>query len=153
MSDDPRPWKEGRDGSMYLIPCLDSHDPIDHVLLMLGTNELKDIYGQSISSILNTFEEKYIKIILWRKSQFRDIYTKLTVIMPPSIDSTKVYASQRYANVGDKVIRLREWLINLCDKYACWYIETTMLTPWQDGVHLSEESHQELAKIIYQYFV
>src|SRR5476651_2205463 len=33
--------KSGRNGKIYLIPCLESHNPIDVVVLMLGTNDLK----------------------------------------------------------------------------------------------------------------
>ena len=47
VSDDERPGKQGRNGSSYLIPCLDSHDPIDLVVLMLGTNEIKDKFQNS----------------------------------------------------------------------------------------------------------
>lgn len=37
-SNDTRPGKEGKNGYEYLLPCLDTHDPIDLVVLMLGTN-------------------------------------------------------------------------------------------------------------------
>ena len=38
ISNDTRSGKEGRNGFDYLLPCLDSHDPIDLVIIMLGTN-------------------------------------------------------------------------------------------------------------------
>lgn len=44
ISDDLRPGKKGKNGYEYLIPCLDTHDPVDLVVLMLGTNELKKTY-------------------------------------------------------------------------------------------------------------
>ena len=34
ISNDLRPGKEGKNGYEYLIPCLDTHDPIDLVILM-----------------------------------------------------------------------------------------------------------------------
>ncbi len=52
-SEDERPWKQGRNGSSYLIPCLDSHDPLNLVILLLGTNELKHIYQNSPEQIWN----------------------------------------------------------------------------------------------------
>jgi lysophospholipase L1-like esterase len=30
-----------KNGKEYLIPCLDSHQPLDLVIIMLGTNDLK----------------------------------------------------------------------------------------------------------------
>ena len=34
-------WKNGLD---YLRPCLNSHKPVDIVILMLGSNDLKDTF-------------------------------------------------------------------------------------------------------------
>jgi lysophospholipase L1-like esterase len=47
--DDPtKPFRNGKD---YLIPCLDSHAPLDLVVLMLGTNDLKHRFGVSAFDI------------------------------------------------------------------------------------------------------
>jgi lysophospholipase L1-like esterase len=45
------PIEPGRNGSDYLAPCLLSHRPVDLVIIMLGTNDLKRIYGQTASEI------------------------------------------------------------------------------------------------------
>lgn len=39
------PLAPHRRGSDYLTPCLLSHEPVDLVVIMLGTNDLKTIYG------------------------------------------------------------------------------------------------------------
>src|SRR3954462_3450599 len=47
--DDPvYPYKNGRD---YILPCLESHMPIDLVIIMLGTNDLKARLNRSASDI------------------------------------------------------------------------------------------------------
>ena len=44
----PDPWEgEHKSGKTYLIPCLESHYPIDLVVMMLGTNDLKHRFGLS----------------------------------------------------------------------------------------------------------
>jgi lysophospholipase L1-like esterase len=35
-----RPDSEGRNGLPYLVPCLHSHDPVDLVVIFLGTNDV-----------------------------------------------------------------------------------------------------------------
>jgi lysophospholipase L1-like esterase len=40
-----------RDGSAYLMPCLLSHEPVDLVIIMLGTNDLKRQYGLTAPEI------------------------------------------------------------------------------------------------------
>jgi lysophospholipase L1-like esterase len=40
------PFMAGRNGKPYLLPCLRSHAPVDVLVLMLGTNDLKSIFGR-----------------------------------------------------------------------------------------------------------
>ncbi len=84
-----RPGKEGRNGSQYLIPCLDTHDPLDLVILMLGTNELKNEFQNSPELIGNLLEKHFVKIILNRKSQFQNKYPQLLIVSMPIINEHK----------------------------------------------------------------
>ena len=45
------PFMDGRNGQPYLLPCLRSHAPVDLVVLMLGTNDLKTIFGRQAHEI------------------------------------------------------------------------------------------------------
>jgi lysophospholipase L1-like esterase len=45
------PLAPGRSGRDYLLPCLWSHKPVDLVVIMLGTNDLKRIYGVTANEI------------------------------------------------------------------------------------------------------
>ncbi|MDQ2654437.1 MAG: SGNH/GDSL hydrolase family protein [Chloroflexota bacterium] len=45
------PIAPGRNGLTYLAPCLESHHPLDMVLIMLGTNDLKQRFNLSASDI------------------------------------------------------------------------------------------------------
>ena len=86
ISNDPRPGKKGKNGFEYLIPCLDTHDPIDLVILMLGTNELKYSYNKTPEEIGKILEEYFVKTILNRKSQFTEKYPKLLIVTPPLVN-------------------------------------------------------------------
>jgi lysophospholipase L1-like esterase len=45
------PYTDGRNGRAYLLPCLRSHQPVDVLVLMLGTNDLKSIFGRNAVEI------------------------------------------------------------------------------------------------------
>jgi lysophospholipase L1-like esterase len=45
------PFKDGVNARPYLLPCLRSHAPVDLVVLMLGTNDAKTIFGRSAPEI------------------------------------------------------------------------------------------------------
>ncbi len=42
---------DGRNGRTYLLPCLRSHAPVDLVVLMLGTNDTKGIFGLGATDV------------------------------------------------------------------------------------------------------
>ncbi|MCA9324518.1 hypothetical protein KDA23_00395 [Candidatus Saccharibacteria bacterium] len=48
---DPRPGKEGRRALDYIEAALDTHDPLDVVVVLLGTNELKHDMDMSASQV------------------------------------------------------------------------------------------------------
>ena len=59
FEDELRP---GRNGATYLDPCLHSHGPIDLVVLMLGTNDLK-IRFQATPTDIGKGIDRLIKMI------------------------------------------------------------------------------------------
>ncbi len=50
VNDDPIEGAE-KNGRTYLRPCIMSHKPLDLIILMLGTNDLKARFGKSASEI------------------------------------------------------------------------------------------------------
>lgn len=150
VSDDLRPGKEGRNGSQYLIPCLDTHDPIDLFILFLGTNELKDSYATSAEEIGRVLEEKFVKIILERRSQYRETFPKLLIIAPPPLDLTKEYAYARYANSAEKSAKLPSVYESIADTNGAIFLASSeFVETGEDGVHITEQSHAVLADAIY----
>lgn len=150
-SNDTRIGKEGKNGYEYLIPCLDTHDPIDLVILMLGTNELKATYNKTAKEIGDILEEYFVKTILNRKSQFKNSYPKLLVVTPPLVDE-KLNYKQRGTNIylgaTQKSKDLNDIYKNIAEKYNCYFLSNDGLLTGIDGVHLTKESHKKLADLL-----
>lgn len=146
ISNDLRPGKEGKNGYEYLIPCLDTCDPLDLVIIMLGTNELKKSFNKTIEEIGNIFEKYFVKTILNRKSQFTDKYPKVLVVAPPI---AKDNGSGKYEGAYEKSLRFNEIYKEISNRNGCYFVDNTLLEPGVDGVHLTEESHKLLAEKIY----
>ena len=47
----PDPIHEGLSGLDYIYPCLMSHEPVDLLVIMLGTNDTKERFGASATCI------------------------------------------------------------------------------------------------------
>ncbi len=150
-SNDTRLGKEGKNGYEYLIPCLDTHDPIDLVILMLGTNELKATYNKTAKEIGNILEEYFIKTILNRKSQFKNSYPKLLLVTPPLVDEELNYKQRGtniYLGATKKSKDLNDIYKNITEKYNCYFLSNDGLITGIDGVHLTKESHKKLADLL-----
>lgn len=150
ISNDLRPGREFRNGYEYLIPCLDTHDPIDLVVLMLGTNELKKAYNKTAEEIGKILEEYFVKTILNRKSQFRESYPKLLLVTPPVVNEYTKYSKKNNTLLGatQKSKDLNIIYKSIAKKYSCYFLSNDELITGPDGVHLTEESHKRLAKLL-----
>lgn len=148
ISNDTRPGKEGKNGYEYLIPCLDTHDPINLVVLMLGTNELKATYNKTAKEIWEMFEQYFVKVILGRKSQISNNYPKLLIVTPPIVNEDVEYckANNKYAGATKKSEELNDIYREIAEKYNCYFLNNQGLETGIDGVHLTKESHQKLAE-------
>ena len=150
ISNDPRPGKEGKSGYDYLIPCLDSQDPIDLVILMLGTNELKYSNNKTPEEIGQILEEKFVKIILNRKSQISNKYPKLLIVTPPLVnEDADEKTKKKYLDATKKSQKLNDIYKDVALRNKCYFIDNNGIIPGIDGVHLNEEMHQVLANKIY----
>ena len=150
ISNDTRPGKEGKNGYEYLIPCLDTHDPIDLVILMLGTNELKCIYNKTAKEIGEIYENYFVKTILNRKSQVRDTFPKLLIIAPPLVNEDFNFpkVENKYLGAGQKSKEFNEIYKNIAKKYNCYFLGNEEFKTGIDGVHLTKESHKKLAELL-----
>ncbi|MBQ9659607.1 MAG: acylhydrolase [Clostridia bacterium] len=148
ISNDTRLGKEGKNGYEYLIPCLDTHDPINLVVLMLGTNELKATYNKTAKEIGEMFEQYFVKVILGRKSQISNNYPKLLIVTPPIVNEDVEYckANNKYAGATKKSEELNDIYREIAEKYNCYFLNNQGLETGIDGVHLTKESHQKLAE-------
>jgi len=148
ISNDNRVGKEGRNGYDYLIPCLDTHDPIDLVILMLGTNELKNVYNKTAEEIGEILEKYFIETILNKKSQFLNTTPQLILICPPLVDENTEYCRNKYEGATEKSKELNKVYQSIGGKYGIQFISNDDLTTGIDGVHLDEDSHKRLAEIL-----
>lgn len=148
-SEDMRPGKGWRNWSLYIEPCLDSHDPLDLVVIMLGTNESKAIYEKSPNEILRVYEDKFVKIILNKKSQFRETSPKLLIISPPYVNESMSYAQARYQWSKEKLKIIADGYESIAKYHNCGFVRSSdFVSVWWDWVHLDEENNKILGEVL-----
>ncbi len=153
--EDPRPGKSGRNASIYLSPCLESHLPLDFIVLWLGTNDTKDMFDKSAAAIASSMDQlltQLIKLLRGRKSSAKIILVTPLLLDPTNTFLQQFYQEHPYAHALVKLQALPALYEEVANKH---HIEFLNLQPLvkvpdtADGIHLSPEQNEEVASIIF----
>lgn len=149
---DPRPGKEGRRALDYIEACLDSQDPLDQVIVLLGTNELKHEMNMSAEQVGESME-KLLDIIINRPSQFRDTSPRVTLLSPPIINEETEYckAGDKYLGATQKSEELVGVYERLATKLGIGFVALNGVNAGVDGIHIDAEEHSKVAEVVYEF--
>lgn len=142
--DDPN--RIGKNGLAYLHPCLESHFPLDIVILMLGTNDSKERYQRQPEVIVAGIKNLLTKIA----SLVPEV--KVLLLSPPLIDETALGIKDRYLGAEIKTRALGGLLKNLAESQQVGFLDLAKIvspSP-KDGCHLDAQSHTTVAAKIYE---
>ena len=144
ISVDKRRDREGRSGADYLLPCIDSHDPLDWVIIMLGTNEFRTEFYRNPKEVGEIFEELFVKKTITRKSICRNTCPKLLIIAPPVITKE----NPNYIGGIEKSEKLSAIYEDIAIRNGCEFLDNEDLEVGEDGLHLTRDGHRILASKI-----
>lgn len=138
--DDPRPGFIGKNGLTYFVPCLESHKPLNLVIIMLGTPDLKAFFNRNSDQITVGLEE-LIRVV-------NDI--KLLIVSPPILIETTDFAKTLFVEATQKSQELSSKYKALAEKYDCGFVsgKNCEVDP-NEGVHLTLKGHQMMFERIY----
>ena len=151
FSEPLEPWKSGL---YYLRPCLNSHKPLDLVILMLGSNDLKKSFhatAEQIAEGVGTLIE-VIQTFLFEKQGYTP---GVLLATPPEIGEDIVSSPLRNVFTETAVFRSRQFsrlYRQIAKKYGCIYFNTAEFVRASelDSLHLSPEGHEKLANALCQ---
>ena len=148
VRDDPLDgWKNGLD---YLKPCLNSHKPVDIVILMLGSNDLKETFHVSASEIAQG-AGMLVDVIKEFTALKQGFVPKIILVSPPQIGD-KIADSPFYGAFYERAIEESKHFAEFYSKVAkdkdCIFIDAAeYIYPSEfDSLHLTKESHKILAE-------
>lgn len=141
------PLKDYRSGRQYLTPCLNSHRPLDLVIVMLGTNELQVRYSASPADIANGLE---ILVDMIQKSGSGPAAgtPAILVISPPPIGTIAPEEAPCWTGAQEKVLELAKLYQRVAARYGCHFVNSHEILTIDDlsgdGFHLAESGHTKL---------
>lgn len=150
----PDPYTPERLGISALKILLMTHKPVDRVIIMLGTNELKDYYKSSADYIAEGIE-KFIQIIKDKTMWQRFNIPQILVISPVLIREKLLYGECPFSDFNETSLAQSKLMASaisqVCSRYnvdfmnAADYAEASLT----DCIHLDEINHRKLAHAIH----
>jgi lysophospholipase L1-like esterase len=142
------------DGSAYLPACLASHLPVDLVVIMLGTNDLKPMFNRTPLRIA-LGAGHLIELVNTLNGGVGTSYKnpKVLLVCPPplnpSIEAGPVFGEMFKGGV-EKSRQLAPLYEAIAKMGGATFLDagTVVTTDGSDGLHLSAESQQKLGQAI-----
>ena len=144
------PLTEGLNGLRAITPVLMTHEPVDLLIIMLGTNDTKARFNLSPENIANGLRRLIRKA--GETDAWRD-HPRILVLCPPPIASAYMNTEVK-GDMGQgcdiKSERLGELYRKVSEEYGCAFLDLGTcpeigMAPY-DYMHLSKESHRHLAQ-------
>ncbi|MFN5289122.1 MAG: SGNH/GDSL hydrolase family protein [Planctomycetia bacterium] len=144
------PTRIAKNGLPYLRPCLDSHAPIDLVVLMLGTNDTKHRFGLSAFDISEGVA-MLVNIIQQSAAGLNNRAPAILLVSPVVLDPAPE-KSDLFEGAAQKSRELAGHMENVAKANRCAFLDASLHTGVSpiDGIHLDEEGHQALGHAIAQ---
>jgi CubicO group peptidase (beta-lactamase class C family)/lysophospholipase L1-like esterase len=141
----------GLDGSAYLPAAIASHLPLDLVVIMLGTNDMKTAFDRRPEEIATGIRE----LVGIAQAQDRAVWTeypapKVLVVAPPPMTGTERFPAPAFANGVEKSRQLAGVYAAVAQAAGAEFLDAGRITPADgvDGLHLSAEAHRRLGLAI-----
>ena len=137
-----------------MLPALlATHDPLDVIVIMLGTNDSKAMYGHSPFTISDAMD-RTIKLmqspLLWSNTMQKP---QILLVAPPKMGESladSVYYGMFDESSAALIRALPARFRTLAEKYGCAFVDGSAVTAAKcsDQIHLTAEEHAVLGRLI-----
>ena len=147
------PFMRERCGIAGLKILLMSHKPIDYVIVMLGTNELKTSFECSAEYVAKGIEE-FIKVIQDKEMWDRFSMPGLLVVSPVLIRRELITNGDVFGGYDEKSVleseKMADEIYEICQKYDVDFMDAAKYAKASltDNINLDEENHGKLARAV-----
>jgi lysophospholipase L1-like esterase len=136
-------YRTGRD---YLLPCLDTHAPVDLLIIMLGTNDLKTRFQLPAEDIARGMS---VLVEMALKSSFGsdESAPEVLVIAPPVIHEVPGNKVQ-FVNGVSRSEQFGKLYSEYAKQYDVHFLDAGMCvkSSFVDGIHLDASQHEVLGE-------
>ena len=149
--DDPRSEFPERNGLKTLPIILETHLPLDLVIIMLGTTDTKEMLNLSSEKIAEGMSS-LVKVTKKYRTLTGTSSPQILIIVPPIVKEDCEIASKLFKGGTLKGKKLVELYERVAKEEGVLYLDptTNIKVDDKEGIHIDEQNHERLAKLIYE---
>jgi lysophospholipase L1-like esterase len=142
------PLAEGRNGLTYLRPCVESHCPLDVVIVMLGTNDLKQRFNLNASDIADSAAGLADHARRFARSEDGSPPRVLLVAPPAIVPLTEL--DQMFAGALEKSRQFSHFyrLAAGWKQLPFFDAGSVIISSEKDGIHFDADEHRKLGEAL-----
>jgi len=139
-----------KNGHTYLAPCLETHRPIDLVVLMLGTNDLKKRFSLSAYDIAQG-AGVLVRAIQLSQAGIAGQPPSRGLMAPPPVTKLTDFA-EMFEGSEEKSQRFYFHYYRVAQELNCAFLDTStiIVSSPLDGIHFEAGEHARLAQAVAQ---
>jgi lysophospholipase L1-like esterase len=142
------PVEEYKNGKDYLRPCLESHRPLDVVIVALGVNDLKARFFASASDAADG--AGILVTIAQRSGAGPDGSPPAVLLMAPPPVGRLTELAEMFAGAEEKSRGFARQYRRVAEKYGCELLDAgeQVRASDLDGIHLEVGEHRKLGEAV-----
>ena len=150
------PCEGEKNGIRAVIPCIESQMPFDLLILMLGSNDLKQKFGYAAIDVAGEMQQMLEKIVTFGRYHMKKA-PRILLVAPPwfgeGIRSSWLGDCFGYERATRISQELAPWYQQLAEMYECDYLDAAEFARAgsTDSVHMEEDGHAALAQALADY--
>ena len=142
------PIEPHRNGMTYLRPCVESHRPLELVIVMLGTNDLKRRFDLSASDIAQSaavVAETAQRFALTADGR----NARVLLVAPPAVATLTEY-DQMFAGAREKSRQFSHYYRLAAGWQNVLYFDagSVIVSSERDGIHFDADEHRKLGEAL-----
>ena len=142
------PIDEYKNGKEQLIPCLTTHKPLDLVIIMLGTNDLKMRFSVSAFDIAKSAG---VLVGMTQKSETGlDNGSPAVLLIAPALVGKLTDFAEMFQGAEAKSRKFSGHYRLIAKEYGCDFLDAgeIIVSSDLDGIHFEASEHQKLGKAV-----
>ncbi|MBP5261923.1 MAG: SGNH/GDSL hydrolase family protein [Clostridiales bacterium] len=147
------PTKGEKCGIDYVIPCIESHKPLELMIIMLGTNDIKSKFGYTAGDIADEMKVFLEKVIAYNNFRLGG-RMKILLVAPPHIGEDMAHSRffDKFCNSNAREVSMgiADKYKELADNYGLLFLDSSLYVKAsaEDSLHLDADGQVKLGKAI-----